>query len=107
MNQQQVRDQLLQKRGELLERLQALGGSVQHREAPLDPDLGEQAIELENLDVLFCLDETSRHELNQVNNALKRMEHSEYEFCTLCGEQIGEERLKALPYTDVCRSCAY
>ncbi len=107
MNQQQVRERLLHKRGELLERLQKLGGSVQHREFPLDPDLGEQAIELENLDVLFRLDEASRHELNQVNNALQRMEHCEYEFCILCGEPIGEERLQALPYTDVCRNCAH
>lgn len=107
MNQQQVREQLQHKRSELLERLQKLGGSVQHRDTPLDADLGEQAIELENLDVLFCLDEASRHELNQINNALTRIESCDYEFCTLCGEPIGEERLRALPYTDVCRACAH
>ncbi len=107
MNQQQIRERLLHKRGEILDRLQRLGGSVGHRELPLDPNLSEQAIELENLDVLFRLDEASRHELHQVNNALARMQNCEYEFCTLCGEPIGEERLKALPYTDVCRNCAH
>ena len=107
MNQQQIREQLQHRRSELLERLQKLSGSVQHREAPLDSDLGEQAIELENLDVLFRLDEASRHELNQINNALSRIDSCDYEYCTLCGAPIGEERLQVLPYTDVCRACAH
>lgn len=107
MNQQQIRERLLHRRDEILERLQKLDGSVQHRAFPLDPDLSEQAIELENLDVLFRLDEASRRELSQVNNALQRMEQSQYEFCTLCGKPIGEQRQQALPYTDVCRDCAH
>src|SRR5690606_9721157 len=107
MKQQEIRKQLLHKRNELLGRLQQLGGSVDRGKLELDADPGEQPIELDNLDVLFQLDEASRHELRQVSNALLRMENSEYEFCTLCGSPIGGERLQALPYTDVCRKCAH
>ena len=106
MNEQRIRQQLIGKRNELLGRLQQLSGTVGHRQAPLAANFSEQAIELENLDVLFQLDEASRHELQQVNVALERLDNDEYEICTRCGNPIGGERLQAVPYTDVCRFCA-
>jgi len=106
MNEQRIRQQLIGKRNELLGRLQQLSGTVGHRQVPLAANFSEQAIELENLDVLFQLDEASRHELQQVNVALERLDNDEYEICTRCGNPIGEERLHAVPYTDVCRFCA-
>lgn len=106
MDQQHIRATLVAKRGELLGRLQQLSGSVAHREEPLAADSSEQAIELENLDVLFSLDEASRHELQQINTALERLANNEYEICARCGNPIGEQRLRAIPYTDLCRACA-
>lgn len=106
MNQQQIREQLIGKRNELLGRLQQLSGSVAHRREPLPASFSEQAIELENLDVLFGLDEASRHELQCINVALERLDSNEYEICTLCANPIGTERLRAVPYTDVCIECA-
>ena len=45
-------------------------------------------------------------ELAQVNKALERIESGEYLNCAACGEDIGEERLMAIPYTDSCIKCA-
>lgn len=106
MNYQETRTQLQTRRGELLARLQKLHPQVHHREEPLPADFSEQAMELENLDVLFELDEASRHELQQINNALERLQSGNYESCAVCGKPIGAARLHTLPYTDVCIDCA-
>lgn len=106
MNHRAIRGRLLARRGELLARLGQLSREVHHREAPLAADFAEQAVELENLDVLFELDESSRHELRQINNALQRLDSGSYEHCVVCGEPIGAARLRALPFADTCIRCA-
>jgi RNA polymerase-binding protein DksA len=106
MNQQAIKTQLQSRRGELLARLQKLHPHVHHRDEPLSADFGDQAIELENLDVLFELDEATRHELQQINNALERLQEGSYEHCVICGKPIGTARLRVLPYTDTCIDCA-
>ena len=106
MDYHDIKRQLIDKRRELVGRLEKLARDVHHREEPYEADFAEQAIELQNLDVLFELDEESRHELNQINNALNRIENHEYESCAVCGEAIGAPRLQALPYADTCIVCA-
>ncbi len=106
MNHHRIGEQLRIRRGELLARLQKLHPHVHHRSEPLPADFSEQAIELENLDVLFELDEASRHELQQINNALERLGSGNYENCALCGKPIGAARLKSLPYAELCIDCA-
>jgi len=101
-----IRKQLQQRRNELLGRLQALKSDLHREQGPLPADSQEQVIELENLDVLFELDEVSRHELNQINNALERIDSDQYEHCVVCGGAIGAARLNALPTADTCIRCA-
>jgi DnaK suppressor protein len=105
MNYEAISQQLQQRRSELMQRLHALKKDLHRSEGPLPADFEEQAIELENLDVLFELDEASRHELNQINNALERLQTAQYEFCAVCGEAIGAPRLAAVPTTDTCIRC--
>lgn len=106
MNHSAIRQQLQSRRNELLSRLRALSSDLHREQGPLPPDFAEQVIELENLDVLFELDEVSRHELNQINNALIRIDANEYEHCATCGKPIGPARLAALPTADTCIHCA-
>jgi len=106
MNHSAIRQQLQQRRHELLSRLRALKSDLHREQGPLPADSAEQVIELENLDVLFELDEVSRHELNRINNALERLEGNQYDFCAVCGEAIGEARLTAVPTADTCIRCA-
>lgn len=44
--------------------------------------------------------------LATVETALDRIESGEYGLCRACGSVIAEERLDAVPTTDVCRACA-
>ena len=45
-------------------------------------------------------------QLDKVENAIRRIEESEYDYCEKCGNQISSERLRILPTTILCKSCA-
>ncbi len=70
------------------------------------PDSQEQATERENEDVLRNLNEETRHELQQVRQALRRLDAGEYGTCAKCGNDISSARLSALPYATLCIKCA-
>ena len=91
------------KREELQDRLKRIRES---KRKPHDKDWSEQATERENDDVVDALGESILVELEQIDNALTRIDNNEYNICASCGENISEERLIALPYASVCISCA-
>ena len=101
-----ARDELIRQRNELLRRVHRLDKDLHHRDEPYARDFAEQVVELENLEVLFELDREGRESLKLINEALYRMDNDCYEICSRCGEQIGEERLAVLPFTDLCIECA-
>jgi DnaK suppressor protein len=43
--------------------------------------------------------------LDQVDEALERMEAGTYGFCDRCGQEIDFARLKAIPQATLCMSC--
>lgn len=46
-----------------------------------------------------------RNKLQNVEEALQRLKEGIYGECDECGESIGEQRLRALPFTCVCVEC--
>jgi DnaK suppressor protein len=99
-----MKNVLLEKKGELMERLEKIRNSKQRKE-PLSADSGEQALELENNEVVDALDVIEKNELGQINNSLKRIEEGSYGVCVECGDEISFSRLKALPFASHCISC--
>jgi len=95
--------QLEMKRAELERRLRKI---ETHIRTQYDQNLQEQALELENDEVVNALAEETRLELEQIHSALVRIERNEYGICAICGETIPIGRLEALPYTDRCVACA-
>jgi RNA polymerase-binding protein DksA len=72
--------------------------------APLHPaDLGSDTFEQEmNLELL----ENEERSLEEVAEALARIDRGEYGRCENCGREISLERLEALPATRYCVDCA-
>ncbi|MGE5576138.1 MAG: TraR/DksA C4-type zinc finger protein [Syntrophothermus sp.] len=54
----------------------------------------------------LALRENTRIILNNVQEALDRMEAGEYGICQTCGREIELDRLDAVPYATQCASCA-
>ncbi len=50
--------------------------------------------------------ESAKTHLDQLDAALAALAGGRYGTCTACGAAIGDERLSAVPATEVCVSCA-
>lgn len=94
----------LENRRRALEKRLAMIDSDLGRE--LDHDSADRAIETENDEVLIGLERGGREELKAIRSALDRIEKGDFGRCVLCGGDIGEPRLKALPFTPYCVECA-
>jgi len=71
-----------------------------------DRDWQEQAIEVENDDVLKGLDEMALAEVRRIRAAFGRIANGTYGVCSTCGQPIGKERLAAIPSTITCLACS-
>src|SRR5213596_4091970 len=56
-------------------------------------------------DIEFALIQMKSETLNKINDALGRLEQGDYGYCFECGEEIGEKRLRALPFAVRCKDC--
>ncbi len=106
MDLNQVRVRLETRQKELEDRLQRIGRHTRRRDEPLPQDFAEQAVELENQELLEALDGEVAEEMEKIQHALGRLDEGTYTTCTACGEEIPEQRLEALPFTNLCVSCA-
>ena len=95
--------QLTELQEELSNRLESLSTD---RSKSHSIDSSEQAVERENDEVIDQLESDARTELAQVRQAMLRIDNDTYGACVKCGEEIGVERLKALPYVALCIDCA-
>ena len=74
------------------------GSSVPIHEADLASDTFEQNISLD------CM-ARAQEEMNQLHDALERIENRSYGLCNDCGQTIGAARLDAMPTAEYCIDC--
>jgi RNA polymerase-binding protein DksA len=81
--------------GRLDEEVEELsGGSDNH--------LGDLAPGMLNREIDYTLTENSEQVLGEIDAALQRIKDGTYGTCTVCGKEIGEERLEAYPWASLC-----
>ena len=102
----EIRQLLLAKRQELLQRVSDIQKDLRKEDNPVEKDFEEQAVQMENEEVLNALDAEGRATLLKIDHALKRIETGNYDICTMCDTTIPIERLRAMPYTELCVDCA-
>jgi DnaK suppressor protein len=56
-------------------------------------------------DIEFALIQMKAETLNKINEALARLDEGRYGFCFECGDEISEQRLRALPFAVRCKDC--
>lgn len=88
---------------DILARIATIDADLRQK-TPTAPD--DQAIELENAEVLDSLRITAKDELLQVEGALQRIDAGTYLTCSICDGEIPASRLEALPFTAHCLKCA-
>ena len=95
----EMKDMLLKMREELLEDVTR---AVKEESNHLRFDVGDfydHASEDRQRELALTLSNRERDKLMLIEQALKRVEEGTYGICEVTGEKIGEERLRALPFT--------
>ena len=104
MNTLVIQSKLEKRRKDLLGRIERITKDVRHTPG-LEADFEEQAVQLENDDVLARLDSATRSEMHQIDSALARLNENRYGICEACHKPIASKRLGALPYATRCVKC--
>ncbi|MEW6984349.1 TraR/DksA family transcriptional regulator [Colwelliaceae bacterium 6471] len=100
---EQLKEQFTQRIIELQKRV----SSIHHDFASgRNADWSEQAGERENEEVLNALESEAKIEIQQLSNAIARIDNGSYGICADCGEPIARERLLVQPAAIKCIQCA-
>ncbi len=102
---QKIRQKLANRHSEIQQRLEKISRDLRHVNQPLNADSEEQAIEIENDQVLGALDDQIREEMSRIEKTLARIDEGVYGECEDCGQKISAKRLEALPHATRCISC--
>jgi RNA polymerase-binding transcription factor len=67
-----------------------------------DQHLADHASEMLDREVDETLEENAEHVVAEIDAALQQIADGTYGTCSVCGEEIPEERLAAIPYATLC-----
>jgi DnaK suppressor protein len=68
-------------------------------------DAGESSEADIQEDIEFALIQMKAETLTKIGEALARLEDGTYGYCSDCGGEISEQRLRALPFAVRCKDC--
>lgn len=101
----ELRDQLLERRRELIDARHALNESwhrLHEPEIELEENAGKESAARE----MERRNEILQAEIQNIDNALTKINENEYGICEACEEPIGLKRLRAIPWARYCVACA-
>ena len=103
---QEMEEQLVARRKELLEKLSEDNSDFREMVNAMGI---KDSIDVAADDIAFKkMEAINKHEANRlrsIENALARIHNGKYGHCLRCSKKIPEERLKAIPYAVLCIDC--
>lgn len=99
------RDMLLERRSEIIARIQQLAAGWQALREPAI-ELEEEAQKVGITEAYSSLDQSGKAEIENIDLALSKMFTGDYGICEACGDDIAYKRLEALPASRLCVDCA-
>lgn len=102
INLETAEQNLLKLKDEYESRIDKIEDHIQNPQDDLNEHWEDQAISYRQNDMRKNLMSEARQSLIYVENALSRIKNGTYGECEVCGEQIEEQRLEALPYATLC-----
>lgn len=100
-----IKEMLLQMKKELM---QGVVQSIKNESDYLKNDVGDfydHASNDRDRELALMFTDRERTKLVQIDVALKRIEEGGYGECDNCMDEIGEDRLKVMPFAQLCLSC--
>jgi RNA polymerase-binding protein DksA len=100
------REMILMDREELIRSLVGIRREIADFMEHQPIEYNERGEEETALNLLARLDYRQKKELSLMEEALARIQSGTFGICFRCGNDIPEDRLTALPYTSICKTCA-
>ncbi|KRT63631.1 MAG: TraR/DksA family transcriptional regulator, DnaK suppressor protein [Candidatus Dadabacteria bacterium CSP1-2] len=101
----EIKDMLIEMRKELLK---DVSQSAKMERDYLRFDIGDfydHASSDRDRELMLTLTDRERDKLVLIDEALRRIKDGNYGICENCGDEIGEDRLRAMPFAKFCLSC--
>jgi RNA polymerase-binding transcription factor DksA len=101
-----ARETLIERRRMLMRRTEGTLAEEQRLLEEVEPDWQDQAATLSAVMLLDRMSDVELMQLRRVQAALDRLDAGTYGRCVQCRQPIERARLRVLPETDRCCSCA-
>jgi DnaK suppressor protein len=102
---ERYRRSLVEKKEEISQEMLKNKDAGQENAEEITQDIADKASSSYTKEFLFSLSDGERVLLQQIDQALARIEEGNYGLCTHCGNLIPEKRLEAVPWTPYCVDC--
>ena len=102
---EKYRRALVEKKDSLSKEMVKNKDAGQENSEEITQDIADKATSSYTKEFLFSLSDGERVLVQQVDQALARIEEGNYGLCTNCGNPIPEKRLDAVPWTPYCVDC--
>lgn len=106
MDIKQFENELNELKTGLMSRLNRTHKHIYQKEEPVSSNFNEQVKQTENDSLVMALEAEGLEEVAQIDRALQRIQDGSFGRCEICGENIEEARLRAIPYVANCINCA-
>jgi DnaK suppressor protein len=100
-----LKDQLQKKRREVADLYELDVRAGQESTDDNADDFADRANNSYNRETMFALSDNERHMVLMMDEALKRIDNNAFGYCVHCSNQIGVERLYAIPWARYCIDC--
>ena len=102
---QAFREKLLLKKQEILETFTKNKSYGMEADGEPSQDIADKAANSYTKEFLFSLSNSERRLLQQVDDAIARIDDRRYGVCASCEDSMNLKRLQAVPWATLCISC--
>lgn len=96
---------LLESKEQIVRKMSEFYSESKEMEPEIAQDLVDKAETSYTKEFLLSLSDAERERLELIDEALKRIETSEYGICLRCHQEISRKRLNVVPWTSYCIAC--
>ncbi len=96
------RKKLIKMENEMLENIKS-ETSEEENPFEIDGDLVDRAEAFSSATVSEGLSSSQKRIIEEIRRAIQRIKDNNYGKCSVCGDEIEEERLEVIPYADKCK----
>lgn len=103
----EFRERLRNARGELLRTVLLTGDEMRGLSDREPGTLSEDSAQGAMTDLVASLNDRERRELDEIQEAMARLETGSFGACEICGASISLSRLRAIPWARHCLACQF